>query len=75
MEKIDFSKFDATKLFNVDSALTKLEESTNTATSLITDKKSRDLAETLSKASFEFVRTQNAAAVAYSEALKKALAI
>ena len=75
MEKINFSKFDATKLFDVDAALAKVEESTKTATSLITDKKARDLAEKISNASFNFVRAQNAAALAYGESLKKAMAI
>ena len=75
MEKIDFAKFDVQKLFDVDAALSKMEEANKTATALITDKKVRDVVETISAATFEFTRAQAAAAKAYGEAVKKAIQI
>lgn len=73
--KIDFAKLDPAKLFDVDAAIAKMEENTRSATALITDKNSRDLAETIAAASFEFARAQAAATKAYAEAVKKALKI
>ncbi len=73
--KIDFSKFDASKLFDVDTAIAQMEEANGKALALITDKKAKQLAETISSASFEFARAQAIAAKAYGEAVKKALQI
>jgi hypothetical protein len=73
--KIDFAKFDPAKVFDVDAAIAKMEESSKTATALITDKKARELAETVTSASFEFAKAQAAAARAYAEAVRKALQI
>ena len=73
--KIDFSKFDPAKLFDVDAAIAKMEENTKTATAYITDAKARELAETISAASFEFARAQAEAAKAFGEAVKKAIQI
>lgn len=73
--KIDFSKFDAAKLFDVDAAIAQMEEANSKAIALITDKKAKTLAETISAASFEFARAQAVAAKAYGEAVKKAIQI
>jgi len=73
--KIDFAKFDPAKVFDVDAAIAKMEEGSKTATALITDKKARELAETVTSASFEFAKAQAAAARAYAEAVRKALQI
>lgn len=73
--KIDFSKFDPAKLFDVDAAIAKMEENTRVATAYITDAKARELAETISAASFEFARAQAEAARAFGEAVKKAIQI
>lgn len=73
--KIDFSKFDPAKLFDVDAAIAKMEENTRAATAYITDSKARELAETISAASFEFARAQAEAAKAFGEAVKKAVQI
>lgn len=75
MQKFDFSNFDVAKLFDIDSALTKLEEGTKSATALITDKKARDLVETIYSAGFEFARAQAVAAKTYGEAVKKAVKV
>ena len=73
--KIDFSKFDVAKLFDVDAAITGMETANQKALELITDKKAKSIAETISAASFEFARAQAAAAKAYGEAVKKALQV
>ena len=73
--KIDFSKFDVSKLFDVDAAIASMEEANGKALALITDKKAKEIAETVSAASFEFARAQAAAAKAYGEAVKKAIQI
>jgi hypothetical protein len=70
--KIDFSKFDATKMFNPDQMIGQIESVTRQATGYITDVKSREIAESIAAASIEFVRAQNAAAQAYVEAVKTA---
>lgn len=75
MEKIDFSKFDVQKLFDVDQALTHMEETSRTASAMITDKTVRQVVETISAASFEFARAQASAAKTYAEAVKKAIQI
>ena len=73
--KIDFSKFDAAKLFDVDAAISKMEENTKTATGYIYDAKTRELTQTVTAAGFEFARAQAAAAKAFGEAVKKAVQI
>lgn len=73
--KIDFAKFDVAKMFDVDAAITGMETANQKALELITDKKAKSIAETISAASFEFARAQAAAAKAYGEAVKKALQV
>jgi hypothetical protein len=73
--KIDFAKFDVAKMFDVDGAIAQMEDANGKAISLITDKKAKSIAETVSAASFEFARAQAAAAKAFGEAVKKAIQI
>ena len=73
--KVDFSKFDVTKVFDVDAVIKQMEENTKTALSFITDKKAREVTETITSASLDFARAQAVAAKAYSEAVKKATAV
>lgn len=73
--KIDFGKFDIAKMFDVDAAITQMEEANGKAVALITDKKAKSIAETISSASFEFARAQATAVKAYGEAVKKAIQI
>ncbi len=73
--KIDFSKFDAAKLFDADKMLTEVEKNTKTAIGYITDAKAKAAAEAVAEASMEFARAQNAAVKAYAEAVRKAITI
>ena len=73
--KIDFSKFDVAKMFDVDAAISSMEQANQKALALITDKKAKSIAETVSAASFEFARAQASAAKAFGEAVKKAIQI
>jgi hypothetical protein len=73
--KIDFTKFDPAKLFDVDAVIKQLETNTKTATAMITDKKARDIAETVTAASFAFAKAQAEATRAFGEAVKKAVQI
>ena len=73
--KIDFTKIDPAKMFDVDAVIAQMETNTKSATALITDAKSRELAETVTAASFAFAKTQAEAARAFGEAVKKALQI
>jgi hypothetical protein len=73
--KIDFSKFDPAKMFDVDAAIAQMEENSKKALELITDPKAKSLAETVTAASFEFARAQAAATKAFGEAVKKAVQI
>jgi len=73
--KIDFSKFDVAKMFDVSAAIAQMEEANAKALDLITDKKARGIAETVSAASFAFAKAQADAAQAFGEAVKKAIQI
>lgn len=73
--KIDFAKLDPAKLFDVDAVIRQMEDNTKTATALITDKKARDIAESVTAASFAFARAQAEAARAFGEAVKRAIQI
>ena len=73
--KIDFAKFDPAKIFDVDAVIKQMENNTKSATALITDKKSRDIAESVAAASFAFAKAQAEAARAFGEAVKKAIQI
>ena len=69
--KIDFAKFDVTKLMDADAMLDQIEKNNQAALGYITDAKSREIAQTISTASIEFARAQAAAVKAYGEAVKK----
>jgi hypothetical protein len=73
--KIDFSKFDPAKMFDVDAAIAQMEANSQKALDLITDAKAKSIAETVAAASFDFARAQAAAAKAFGEAVKKAIQI
>jgi len=73
--KIDFSKFDVAKMFDVDAAITQMKEANAKALDLITDKKARSMVETVSAANFAFIKAQADAAKAFGEAVKKAIQI
>jgi len=73
--KIDFAKFDPAKIFDVDTVISQLETNVKTATGYITDTKAREIAETVSAASFAFAKAQAEAARAFGEAVKKAIQI
>jgi hypothetical protein len=73
--KIDFAKFDPAKIFDVDAVIQQMETNTKTATALITDVKARELAETVTAASFAFAKAQAEAARAFGEAVKRAIQI
>ena len=73
--KIDFTKLDPAKLFDVDAVIKQMEDNAKSATSLITDKKARDIAESVAAASFAFAKAQAEAARTFGEAVKKAIQI
>lgn len=73
--KIDFTKLDPAKLFDVDGVIRQMEENTRSATALITDKKARDIAESVTSASFAFARAQAEAARTFGEAVKRAIQV
>ena len=73
--KIDFSKFDAAKLFDADKMLAEVEKNTNTAIGYITDAKAKAAAQSIADASIEFAKAQNAAVKAYADAVRKAVTI
>ncbi len=61
------------ELFDIDSALLQIEKNAKMATEMIVDKKSREMAETVTTASMQFARAQAAAVKVYADAVKKAL--
>ena len=73
--KIDFAKFDVTKLFDVDAMIKQMETNTKTATALITDTKSREITESVTAASFAFAKAHAQAARQFGEAVKKAVQV
>ena len=73
--KVDFSKFDAVKLFDADSMLAEVEKNTNTMIGYITDAKAKSVAQAVADASIEFARAQHVAAKAYAAAVSKAIKI
>ena len=73
--KFDFAKFDVTKMFDVDAAITAMEKNNKLVAGLIMDERARTAAETISAASCAFVRAQVAAAKEFGTAVKKAVAV
>jgi hypothetical protein len=71
--KVDFTKFDAAKLFDVTNALDQIESNTKTALGYIPDAKSRDIAQVLVEASMNFAREQAQAAQKFAESVKSAM--
>lgn len=58
-------------MFDVNAALEQIEKNTKIATDMIIDKKSREIAETISAASMEFARAQAVAAKAFADSIKQ----
>lgn len=73
--KIDFAKFDPAKIFDVDAVIKQMEDTSKSATAMITDKKAREIAESVTAASFSFAKAQAEAARAFGEAVKKAIQV
>jgi hypothetical protein len=71
--KIDFTKFDPAKLFDLDSALDQITTSSRTALGYIPDSKSRALAQTVVDANIEFARAQALAAQKFAETLRSVM--
>jgi len=69
------AKFDVTKMFDPVQALDHAEKHAKNCASFIADTKSREMAQTISTAGFEFARAQVAAGQAFGEAMRKAFQI
>jgi hypothetical protein len=68
--KMDLTKFDVTKMFNVDTALDQIQSNTQTALGYIPDAKSREIAQSVVDASIEFARAQAQAAQKFADSVK-----
>jgi hypothetical protein len=68
--KMDFTKFDMTKMFDVDAALDQVQNTTKTALNYIPDVKSRAAVQTMMDASIELMRAQNLAMQKFAESVK-----
>ena len=71
--KIDFSKFDVTKMFDVTAALDSIESTSRTALGYIPDAKSRGIAQDVMTAYMKFVRAQTEAMHEFAMAVKSAV--
>ena len=71
--KVDFTKFDAAKLFDVTAVLDQIENNTKTVLGYIPDTRSRDIAQVLAEASMNFAREQSQAAQRFAESVKSAV--
>lgn len=71
--KIDFSKFDVTKMFDVQAALDNIESSSRTALGYIPDAKSRGIAQDVMAAHMKFARAQAEAMQDFANAVKSAV--
>ena len=67
---MDFTKFDMTKMFDVDAALDQVQNTTKTALNYIPDVKSRAAVQTMMDASIELMRAQNLAMQKFAESVK-----
>lgn len=71
--KLDLTKFDVAKMFDVDAALDQVQTNSRTALAYIPDAKSRDLAQSVVEASIEFARAQAQAAQKFADSVKSAV--
>jgi hypothetical protein len=70
---LDFSQFNANKLFDVDAALDQIHSTSQTALGYIPDQKSREIAKTINDASIAFMRAQAEAMRMFGEAVKSVI--
>jgi hypothetical protein len=70
---LDFSQFNASKLFDVDAALDQIESNSRTALGYIPDQKSREIAQNINEASIAFIRAQAQAMRTFGEAVKSVI--
>ena len=68
--KVDFTKFDPTKMFDVEAALDQVQATTRTALGYIPEAKTRATAQTMIDASIELMRAQNLAVQKFAETIK-----
>ena len=68
--KIDFTKFDPVRIFDVHATLDQMQNNSRTALNYVTDARSRDMAQTIVDASIAFARAQVEAAQAFAESIK-----
>ena len=68
--KVDFTKFDPTKMFDVEAALDQVQTTTRTALGYIPEAKTRAAAQTMMDASIELMRAQNQAMQKFAETIK-----
>ena len=68
--KLDLTKFDVAKMFDVDAALDQVQTNSRTALAYIPDSKSRNLAQSVVDASIEFARAQAQAAQKFADSVK-----
>lgn len=68
--KIDFTKFDPARMFDVEAALDQIQNNSRTALNYVTDSRSRAVAQTIVDASIAFARAQVQAAQAFAESMK-----
>lgn len=73
--KIDFTRFDPARMFDVEAALDQMQHNASTALGYVTDARSRDTAQTIVDASIAFARAQAQATQAFVEAMKSAISI
>jgi hypothetical protein len=73
--KIDFTKFDVTKMLDADAALDQMQNNARTALGYVTDARSRDMAQSIVDASIAFSRAQIQATQQFVQAMKSAIAI
>ena len=71
--KIDFSKFDVTKMFDVQGALDNIESTSRTALGYIPDAKSRGIAQDVMAAHMKFARAQAEAMQEFANTVKLAI--
>lgn len=72
---VDFSKFDTSKMFDVDAVIAAAEKNNKTFLGYISDAKIKTVAESVSAASFDFVRAHASAVRSYGQAVKSAFGV
>ena len=73
--KIDFTKFDPVRIFDVHATLDQMQNNSRTALNYVTDARSRDMAQTIVDASIAFSRAQIQATQQFVQTMRSAIAI